>query len=54
MGCLLGENLAADVVLAAIPTTFIWNLRMSLKRRIYLSALLGLGSMFVGIPSLIL
>lgn len=39
----------ADVVLAIIPMTFLRKLEMSRGRRVYLSVLLGLGSMLVNI-----
>ncbi|TVY75897.1 hypothetical protein LSUE1_G004677 [Lachnellula suecica] len=37
------ENIAVDVFLAIMPTTFIWSLNMALKQRITLCILLGLG-----------
>lgn len=39
----------ADVILAIIPMTFLRKLEMSRGRRVYLSVLLGLGSMLVNI-----
>ncbi|GFF27700.1 hypothetical protein IFM58399_01768 [Aspergillus lentulus] len=39
------ENIAADAVLAIIPATFLFSMNLSLKKRINLTILLGLGSM---------
>ncbi|KAH1411909.1 hypothetical protein KXV95_001126 [Aspergillus fumigatus] len=39
------ENIAADAVLAIIPATFLFNMNLSLKKRINMTILLGLGSM---------
>jgi hypothetical protein len=41
----IGENIMADVILAILPATIFWNLNVSTERRIYLSVVLGLGSM---------
>ena len=41
------ENVVADVVLAIIPATFLSRIKSNMRRRISLSILLGLGSMFV-------
>jgi hypothetical protein len=41
------ENVVADIILAVIPVTFLSRLKSNIRRRISLSILLGLGSMFV-------
>ena len=37
------ENILADVVLALLPITFLWQLNMSRRKRVNLSILLALG-----------
>lgn len=37
------ENILADFVLALLPISIIWNLKISLKKRVNLCILLGLG-----------
>ncbi|RHZ70902.1 hypothetical protein CDV55_106844 [Aspergillus turcosus] len=39
------ENIAADAVLAIIPATFLFSMNISLRKKINLTILLGLGSM---------
>lgn len=41
----IGENMLADAVLAIIPATFLFSMNISLRKKINLTILLGLGSM---------
>ena len=36
-----------DLVLAILPVTFLWNLRMSVRKKMALCVLLGLGVLWV-------